>query len=105
MYTIRDMPRPKPSGPTSNFQFRLKADEYELWESLWKKAKDRNPYINKSDFNRALIGLQEDENLVTVQDRNLFYAASKGKPELIGTAPPARARIRQVPAKKERARR
>lgn len=105
MYTIRDMPRPKPSGPTDNFQFRLKADEYAVWDALWQKASARVRYLSKTMFNRILVGLEDDPNVVTAQDRALFYAASKGKPELIGAAPPARARIRQVPTKKERARR
>lgn len=102
MYTMPDtMPRPKPSGPTDNFQFRMKAEEFEVWKSLWKKAKERNHYLSKTEFNRMLVGLIDDDTYVTAQDRSRFLAVGRGRAEMMGAAPPAPPRIRQVPTSDE----
>lgn len=110
--TTGTMPRKKQTTTSQvNFQFRLSAEESQVWNELWVKTKHREPFIDKTQFNRALVGLAvkewpQDKKLVSDADRMRFYAAGAdngdGNIELVGIAPAARPRIRQVPTEEKK---
>lgn len=104
MYTMRrdSMPRPKPKGPIKHFQLRLKPEEAERWQEVFKRAQDRNPRINETEVNRRLLGLDMDiDGAVTEKDR-VFFQGQTSATEMIGQTKPSKAHLKEVSPRTKR---
>lgn len=102
MYTIRrEMPRPKPAGPIKTFQLKLTAEESERWRKIWESAKERNHYINETQVNRILLGLDDDPEMVNERER-MYFRGVPGKPGMLGRAAPSKPHIREVASPKKK---
>lgn len=105
MYTIpiTRMPRPKPEGPQKTFQLRLKGDDAERWLKIWHTAKERNHYINETQVNRILLGLDEVNEAVTERDRAFFQGTKKPiKARMVGRGASGKPHISEVSPQSKR---
>ena len=106
MYTIRRaartrMPRPKPLGPIKNFQLKLSAEESERWETISQAVKARNRYLNDTQINRILLGLDDDPEIITEKEL-MYFRGIPGKAQVLGRAAPSKAHIREVTSPKKK---
>ena len=105
VYTIGrqvSMPRPRPSGPRKTFQLKLTPEESERWQKTFDRARERNHYINETQVNRILLGLDDDPATVTERER-IYFRGIPGKPGMLGHTALSKSHIHEVaPAKKKR---
>lgn len=103
MYTLvsRAMPRPKPAGPIKTFQLKLSTEQSARWLKLFTAAKERNPYVNDTIFNRLLLGLEDDPEILTEKDR-LFFRGAKLPSEMKGPVESKKPRLKEVSPKNRR---
>lgn len=86
MYTIprknSHMARKKQEGPVVNFQFKMYGELAKRWQEIKDRAKKKNPYLDDTDINRRLLGLDSDikavVEAVTEKDRLYFLSSPSG---------------------------